>query len=221
MKTQKDYWDGRILDWETTVFGGQPSKPLPFIEKVAQHFRGPIRHRQLLARDLLDRRQPKRLLELGCGSGRFATAMAMVSYTHRVTGVDISGPAIQTAQQNAAAAKLTAKRTFVCSSISELDIEALKPLDFVVGLGLTPYLTESEFHRLFSAIKDTSFFFDVHPKRLSVQNMAHTVYRAIKGHPFYHRYTPTEFLGKLARLGISDVEWKRSQGVWYVQRLGA
>lgn len=218
MKTQKEYWEGRILEWEDHAFGAEKPRPLSLIERMAQPFRGPVRHRRDVAWNVLQQEKPQRILELGCGSGRFAFSLVTQADVQHVTGVDISEQAIQVAQNKAASLNLTGKLSFIYSSISDLNFEAQKPFDYVVGLGLTPYLTDQEFTKLFSAIKGTRFFFDVHPKGISLQNSAHAFYRMVKGHPFYYRYTKQEIMDKLAKLGITGVEWKRAGDVWYIQK---
>ncbi len=217
MKNQKEYWDGEILDWEDSSYGATEPRSVSLVEKGAQLFRGPVRYRQALALQILTAAKPENVLELGCGSGRFATSLVTKTDICHVTGIDISGDAIQVAKDRAVSMKLTGKLSFIQSSVADLDFDALQPFDFVLGLGLTSYLMEVEFTHLFSSIKDTAFLFDIHPKGLSFKNLAHVLYRMIKGHPFYFQYTEEEIIGKLADLGISNVIWRQSQGVCYIQ----
>lgn len=217
MRNQRDYWEKQIIDWENVSYCNLPVKKVPLIEKLAQPFRGPVRHRKILAYGIINSLKPNRVLELGCGTGRFAISLVTTANIGHVTGVDISGEAIKHAQDCATAMNLTNKLTFISSSIANLDFKALGPFDYVVGLGLTPYLTDEEFAHLFTSIKEIPFFFDVHPKGFSFQNLIHAFYRSIKGHPFYIQYSKKEIQGKLARLGVLNVVWKESKAVYYIQ----
>lgn len=218
MKTQKDYWDNIILEWEESILGKMESRQVSFVERVAQRFRGPIQHRKTLAFQIICKSKPKRVLELGCGSGLFAMRVVTNIDDIQMIGVDIADPAIKLAQERAETAGLSDRLTFIRSSIEEFDLGNLPDCDLVLGLGLIPYLTESEFNDLFGAIKDKSFFFDVHPKGLSLTNFAHAFYRAIKKHPFYTRYSKREILAKFARLGVKGVSLGKDRGVFYIQR---
>ncbi len=216
MKTQKDYWEKRILDWEDSSYGSVEPKATPLVEKVAHYFRGPVRHRPLVAMQIVKQAKPRRVLELGCGSGRLAFQLVTQTDVSHVTGVDISEQAIAIARLRAAERGLEDGLSFLASSIADLDFDALRPFDFVLGMGLTPYLREAELMRLFKSIGNALFLFDVHPKGFTFQNLNHAVYRRIKGHPFYKLYGKEELLGKLADLGISNVSWNHSQGVHYI-----
>jgi len=216
MKDQKEYWENSILDWEDISYGTAEAKPVSLVERVAHYFRGPVRHRPVVALEIVKKVKPARVLELGCGSGRLAFALVKEAGVSHVTGVDISGPAIQFANERAKSLGMSDKLNFIASSVGDLDIAAQRPFDFVLGMGLTPYLREDEFTRLFQSIQGSSFLFDVHPKGASFQNFSHAVYRSIKGHPFYNRFSKAEILDKLAKLGFPNVTWNESQGVYYI-----
>jgi len=216
MKTQKEYWENRILDWEDYSYGKAETKSASLVERAAHYFRGPVRHRPVLVMQIVNEVKPKNVLELGCGSGRLAFDLVTKTDIRHVTGVDISEHAIQSARSRAAALDLADKLSFLASSVADLDFAALPSFDFVLGMGLTPYLSEAELAHLFKSIKNTLFLFDVHPKGLTFQNFSHAVYRWIKGHPFYNLYSKVEILGMLADLGISNVSWKQSRGLTYI-----
>lgn len=218
MKDQRSYWDKRIIEWENSTYDACPAQKVSFIEKVAQCFREPVQYRKTLAYEIISALKPKRVLELGCGSGRFALALINKAGVNHVTGVDIANEAINLARVNAKAMNLTGRLAFVNSSIADLDFKTLGSFDYVVGLGLIPYLTEKEFVHLFNSIKDTPFFFDVHSSKFSLNNLLHACYRSIKGHPFYIQYSKKEILKKFANLGITGVAWKKSGKVDYIEK---
>jgi cyclopropane fatty-acyl-phospholipid synthase-like methyltransferase len=220
MKDQKEYWENRILDWEDISYGTAEAKPVSLVERAGHYFRGPVRHRPLVAMQIVQKAKPARILELGCGSGRLAFDLVTRAGVSHVTGVDISEHAVNFANERARALGMSDKLTFLASSIADLDFNAQKPYDFVLGMGLTPYLNEMEFARLFEAMRGATFLFDVHPKGVSLQNFSHAVYRMIKGHPFYNRFSRDEILGRLTKAGFSNVTWNVSQGVFYVTNVG-
>ena len=217
MENQKQYWDDAILDWEDYTYGEAKPRRALLVEKAARWFRGPNRRRRRLAMQIVREAKPENVLELGCGSGGFAISMATQTSVRRVTGVDVSEQAIRVARKRAVSVNLSHKLSFIQSSVADLDFDKLKPFDFVVGLGLTPYLHEEEFDHLFRSVSNTSFFFDVHRKGFTFLNLAHALYRRIKQHPFYVQYSEKEIVGKLVGLGISDVKWKHWQGVYYIR----
>lgn len=219
MKDQKEYWESRILDWEGCSYGTTETKRVSLVERIAHYFRGPVRYRPLLALRTLRALKPARVLELGCGSGRLAFQLVTEAGVRHVTGVDISEQAVRLAGERACARGLTDRLSFIASSIADLDFEARRPFDFVLGLGLTPYLREDEFTRLFQAIRGARFLFDVHPRQTTFANVGHALYRSIKGHPFYRLFGPDEILGKLAALGHGDVHWIEAGGVHCVTNL--
>ncbi|MEZ5889991.1 MAG: class I SAM-dependent methyltransferase [Xanthobacteraceae bacterium] len=217
--SQKGYWEKRILDWEKTAFAESAPEPRSLVERIATRFRGTVRHRPRLAMVVLEAIRPASVLELGCGSGRFSRAIADLPWVERVTGVDISEEAIEFARQQAGAR--TAQQTYLASSVAVLDFATLPPFDFVVGLGLTPYLLDNEFDDLLRAMNGRGFFLDFHPKGFTFDNVAHGIYRAIAGHPFYHRYSIAEFRMLLSRFGYSDVIFGTSENVWFACHAGA
>lgn len=217
MRKQRDYWKDSIIDWEEYSYDGAKGGSTPLIEKIAHLFRHAVRHRPILALEILKGIGPKRVLELGCGSGRFAFNLVSNTEVVHVTGVDISAPAIKLAQDKAKKANLEGQLEFKASSVLELSTEFLASFDFVIALGLTPYLTNEEFDHLFKSVKDTDFLFDVHPKKIDLENLAHWFYRKVKGHPFYTLFSQKELFDKLATIGIDNAVWKKDEGVYYIQ----
>ena len=105
--------------------------------------------------------------------------------------------------------------------MAALDFATLPPFDFVVGLGLTPYLLDDEFDKLLRAMNGRGFFLDFHPKGLTFHNMAHGIYMAINGHPFYYKYSIAEFRTRLSRFGYGDAIFGTSENVWFACHAGA
>jgi ubiquinone/menaquinone biosynthesis C-methylase UbiE len=215
---QREYWQDRIIDWEKACYDGDSVGSLPWIERLANHFRGAVRYRRQLGFDFVARRPRRQLLELGCGSGAFALTLVKEDVVQRVVGVDISSAAVQLARQKAAAAGVSDRVTFLASDLDQLDFATLGDFDYVIGLGLTPYLTDREFERFCRALGDSAFLFDFHRKGVTFTNAAHAFFRLVKGHPFYRRYTQKELAHLLETYGVKNVRWGAKNGVEYVYR---
>ena len=81
------------------------------------------------------------VLEIGCGSGRVAVALAQAGVGH-VTGIDISQEMVRLATDLARRAGEAEKCTFLCCQAETF--EAAEPFDAVVALGLMDYVAEPE-----------------------------------------------------------------------------
>ena len=62
MKDQKEYWENRILDWEDISYNAATTKPVSLVERVAHYFRGPVRHRPVVALEIVKHVKPARVL---------------------------------------------------------------------------------------------------------------------------------------------------------------
>lgn len=87
----------------------------------------------LLAIDALaKRRRIRRALDLGCGSGVLAFAMAR-TWRQRVLGADIDADSVRCARENAHANNLACLTQFVECSIDHAMLRAASPFDLVVA----------------------------------------------------------------------------------------
>jgi methylase of polypeptide subunit release factors len=214
---QREYWQDRIIDWEKACYDQKPES-LPLIERVANLFRRAVRYRRQLGFRMLASQPRERVLELGCGSGAFALALLKENVARTMVAVDISTAAIDAARLRAGEAGVGDRVQFIASDLENLDFTALGRFDYVVGLGLTPYLTDKEFERVFKAVGDAPFLFDYHRKGFNYINVAHAVFRAIKGHPFYRLFSSAEIGDLLSRFGVKGFRVGAEGGVDFVYR---
>jgi methylase of polypeptide subunit release factors len=214
---QREYWQDRIIDWEKACYD-QKAESLPLIERVANLFRRAVRYRRQLGYRMLASQPRERVLELGCGSGAFALALLTENAARTMVAVDISTAAIDAARLKAREAGVADRVQFIASDLENLDFAALGQFDYVIGLGLTPYLTDKEVERVFKTLGEAPFLFDFHRKGLNYINVAHAVFRAIKGHPFYRLFSSAEISELLTRSGVKGFRVGSEGGVDFVFR---
>ena len=96
---------------------------------------------------LMDLRSDKRVLDLGCGSGRWARDIA--PFVSAYLGLDFSEGLLDVARAQVPAA------VFQCMPVNDLDIDAFRippPFHIVICSGILAYLNEQEVVPLFTTI---------------------------------------------------------------------
>jgi 2-polyprenyl-3-methyl-5-hydroxy-6-metoxy-1,4-benzoquinol methylase len=188
MKTQKDYWNKKIVDW-TKVSYDKKEKNVPLAEKIATHFRAISKRMDVTLKLLGPLVNNKTVLNLGCGLGN--ECFALLDFNpKRVIGIDISGVAIEEAQEKAKKRKLDKKTEFIEVDISQL--KTLPEFDCVIGLGFIDYLTKDELRHLFEMIGNRPYFFSYFEKKLSLLNLMHTLYLRWQKCPGAYKYSRAE-----------------------------
>ena len=183
----KQYWDQKIISWEDSM---QSGKPVPMIERLAAHFRGPLIYRANLAvEQLAPIIRGKRVLELGCGSGFFAFNLMAKGSPAEYTGIDISPNAVARATTLAHEKGLDKQMTFMAGDVMSM---SLPPADVVVGLGFLDYLTGEEIQTLFSRLDAKYIFFSFSERRPSLLRIIHQMYLLSQNCPKHFYYTKDE-----------------------------
>jgi SAM-dependent methyltransferase len=202
-RDQRSFWDQHIESWSASAYS--KTKSMPLIERVAQPFRKHLPLRQHLAAEIVAKSGAVSVLELGCGTGDFAVELIQTSPTLKnYLGMDIAQPAIEEARQQVmAAAGSKVKVELRVSAVEDLDPAALNSFDFIVGLGLLPYLTDDGIRRLSAICHGKPYVMDYHPREASLFNAVHVVYRAAKGYPFYRMYSDRETKDLMAKFGFA------------------
>ena len=203
---QRIFWDRHITAWSASAY--ERTKQLPFLEKIAQPFRKHLQERQDMAVAMLLRWSPTTVLELGCGTGEFASATLRASPTiKRYTAIDISDVAIvKAAERVRQSVERDIDLTVRSGSVEDLAPSAFEDFDAVVGLGLLPYLTDAGFENLSTICRNKRFLLDDHPKEPTFFNGLHFLYRAAKKYPFYRRFSEAELKETLGRFGFAEFE---------------
>src|SRR5271165_4900038 len=202
-REQRTFWDQHITGWSNSSYN--KAKSMPFIERIAQPFRKHLPLRQHLAAEIVVNAGATSVLELGCGTGDFAVELIGSSKTLKnYLGMDIAESAVKQAKENVmAAAGSKIKAEVRVSAVEDLDPKTLANFDFVVGLGLLPYLTDNELTLLSAICKGRPWVMDYHPREATIFNGIHGVYRAVKGYPFYRMFSDSENKELMAKFGFS------------------
>jgi SAM-dependent methyltransferase len=213
---QRAYWNKRIAAWDSSTYGR--TRALPWIERVAGLFRANLRARQAHALDALRQAAPSRVLELGCGTGELFFGLQPRSSLERYVGVDISSVAIEQALARPTGAGIVPQ--FVCSSLQDLDPTLFADFDFVLALGLWPYLTDPEVSILAGLIRGKRFLLDYHLAGGTLWNLMHAYYRSVAKHPFYRMHSDRGISQLLRANGVDAFSIVHHRGIAFVQHLG-
>ena len=202
-REQRTFWDQHITGWSNSSYN--KSKSMPFIERIAQPYRKHLPLRQHLSAEIVVNSGATSVLELGCGTGDFAVELIGSSKTLKnYLGMDIAESAVKQAREAVtAAAGSKVKTELRVAAVEDLDPTAFGSFDFVVGLGLLPYLTDDGLTRLSKICKGKPWVMDYHPREATVFNAIHTVYRAVKGYPFYRMFSDSDNKELLAKFGFA------------------
>jgi SAM-dependent methyltransferase len=214
---QKAYWNDRIGSWDSSVYRRRGAEP--WIERLAAPFRGNLRERKAYALDALVRAAPRRVLELGCGTGELFASLPAGTPRERYVGVDISAVAVEQARERARGAAAGVSPEFVASSLRELDPSRYDDADFVVALGLLPYITDDEVGVLARLLRGRRFLFDFHQAGRTPWNLMHAFYRRVAGHPFYRMHTDDGLSRRLRAEGLERFEIVHRGHITFVQDL--
>ena len=211
-REQRTFWERHIASWSASAY--RQNQALPLIELIARPFRGHLRRRRDLGVELVAKSGAARVLELGCGTGEFAAALIRASPTLKgYLGFDIAEPAVARACERlrlAAGSKVEYEvRT---AAVEELDPAAFTGFEFVVALGLLPYLTDDGLEKLAAICRGRKFLFDYHPSELSLTNVLHFIYRKAKGYPFYRILSEQAVKEMVSRFGFGKFEIVRHGG---------
>ena len=167
----KVFWNGKILDWETTRYGVGASPDL--VEGIAGRISSSVRSRMETAvRLLAPHLAGRRVVELGCGSGLLAESLLKLGAAS-YQGYDISDVAIARAKQRAATSPRGDAMQSNVAAVTDLPSQddAL-----VVSLGLIEWLSPSELDRLFALSRRGLFFHSFSEKHWSVTQLIHRAY---------------------------------------------
>jgi SAM-dependent methyltransferase len=202
-RDQRTFWDQHITGWANSSYN--KAKSMPLIERVAKPYRKHLPLRQHLAVEIVVNACATSVLELGCGTGDFAVELMGASKTLKnYLGMDIAESAIKQARENILPAAGSRIQTELrVAAVEDLDPKTLGNFDFIVGLGLLPYLTDEGLTLVSAICKGKPWVMDYHPREATVFNAIHSAYRAVKGYPFYRMFSDSENKELMAKFGFA------------------
>ena len=173
-----EYWARRAIPWERSAYGGKAG----FVDSLARIFRGdgPRRRRDRALALLKPHVVGRRALEIGCGSGALAVALAEAGVAG-VIGWDVSPEAIAAAQNLAQERKVDDRCRFEVHDLRATEIP--DEIEICVGLGVIEYLTDDELREWFACVGERDFLFSFsRPPRL-MRRILRAAYIAWTGCP--------------------------------------
>tara|TARA_Y100000294_G_scaffold178022_1_gene206500 strand:+ start:1912 stop:2568 length:657 start_codon:yes stop_codon:yes gene_type:complete len=183
----KSYWNKKIIEWENSLKKGSN---VSFVERMAAYFREPVKNRRTLCLNIL---KPfiknKTVLELGCGSGFFASDLFKYGSPDHITGIDISENAIKRANELSENLYEKNKFKFMAGDANQLE---LPETDVTIGLGFLDYQSPDEIKKLFSRLKSKHFLFTFSEKKVSFLRCLHLIYLYSQKCPKHFYYTKKE-----------------------------
>jgi 2-polyprenyl-3-methyl-5-hydroxy-6-metoxy-1,4-benzoquinol methylase len=130
----------RYFSEGSNVFLGLYDGQLSPVQRVATAiFREGVRQRFVLALEMLGEVAGRRILDVGCGAGPLAIALA--ERGAHVTGIDVAPPMIRKAETLAATLPAARRPRFVVGDFFGSPL-ADEPWDAVVALGVADYLED-------------------------------------------------------------------------------
>jgi SAM-dependent methyltransferase len=217
MNDERSYWDKKILEWESTIYGASAERAQPsLLERLAAPFRKTLRRRLDAAEALVKEHVAnKTLVDLGCGSGIFLSRLLKYS-PKRLIGVDIAPAAIARAQAGAVEMGLdSSKLAFFCRDLrTERDLferSDFQDVDIVTGIGFLDYLNHEEFGAIFEAIRGKAFLFARAAESVrSPRELLRQIYLKVASCPGSYTHSKSETEEVLHRAGFADY--------WYYDR---
>ena len=144
----KDFFSGYAEDFDSIYGDGKPRNL--FNRIMDKLFRQSMYERYKRTIDFLTKSDVKTILDVGCGSGRYALDLAKNGMT--VTGVDLAQEMLNIAQSNSQKAGFE-NNTYLVGSYFDIKID--KKHDAAILMGLFDYISNPE--ELFTKLnKDTS-----------------------------------------------------------------
>lgn len=217
MNDERSYWDKKILEWESTIYGSSAQATRQsLLERLAVPFRKTLRRRLDAAEALVkDHVANKTLVDLGCGSGILLRRLLKYS-PKRLIGIDIAPNAIERAQAGAAEMGLdSSKLAFFCRDLrTERDLfegSDFRDVDIVTGIGFLDYLNRDEFAAIFQSIRGKEFLFArAAESTRSPRELLRQVYLKVASCPGSYTHSKSETDEALHQAGFSDY--------WYYDR---
>lgn len=204
------FWERKILTWDHDRYD-PPATGASLLARAQSRLGTSIRHRMELAlAALTPHLEGKRVIELGCGTGRLAPLLIERGAAEYV-GYDLAEGAVARASDGARSAGFGDRVRF-----EQIDVSSLRSLDsdIVVSLGLLDWLDDGQIEHVFELGRGTHFLHSFSEARRSFVQAVHSAYvfvaygHASRGYvPAYHQ---ASMLASMARArGASSTRFVR------------
>ncbi len=190
----KHYWDEEIEKFDK-IYDGDKN----LVEKFMDLFRrDSILERAKLVYNFAGKlNKGATIVDIGCGTGRQAIALAKMGFT--VYGFDISERGIEMANQQVEDSGLNI-------TFEKCDIVKKKypPCDMIIGLGLMDYLNDEEVLQILKQVKELNCKFILSFPFKSIKSYVRFIYRHLSGTKIYLS-TPEEMEKKFISVGLDNI----------------
>lgn len=218
MNEQQRYWDSKILEWESTIYGAPEHASA--IERLAAPFRKVLKDRMEMAEELMKNYVAGcTVADIGCGSGIFL--MRLLKYNpKKLIGMDIAVSAIEAGRERLRAMGLDESKVRLIAADVRHDAQAIAEADIVTGLGLLDYLDDAELSALFRAVKGKLFLFARPAEdRKSIKEWLRRLYLRVVSCPGSYIHSKAQTAEALQSAGITDYTFYERKGIKFITNL--
>jgi SAM-dependent methyltransferase len=208
-----EYWKEHVLSWEAGAYYKDRSARPAFWDRVSSIFRGRAMYvRMDVALQLVSPHvSGMRVLDIGCGSGRFAFELLAVGAEY-VTGIDVSPAAVEAADARRRQSSSADRLDFRVLDVTRPDAE-LPQVDLITALGVIEYFDAQELSAVLGNF-DTKYFLIDFPdaegrKRNRLTWYLRQVYLRLNRCPGVYLYSQDEFRRLAANHGFEAVRFVR------------
>jgi cyclopropane fatty-acyl-phospholipid synthase-like methyltransferase len=217
------YWKKHVLSWEAGAYYKDRRTRPSFWDRTSSIFRGRAMYvRMEAALQLVSSHVGGlRVLDIGCGSGRFAFELLEAGAQH-VTGVDVSPAAVEAANAHRAQSSCADRLDFTVMDLTDPGVE-LPQVDLITALGVIEYFDAPALSALLGKFRTRNFLIDFPDsdgrKRNRLAWYLRQVYLRGNRCPGVYLYTQDDFRRMAAEHGFEAVWYAHRSGFDYVTNL--
>jgi len=210
MKKQSEYWAKNVVSWEKGAYYREKHDEGKFrpLDRISMYFRGDsIYTRADHAFELIiDYIPGKKIIDVGCASGRFARRLVKQGAKHAV-GIDVSEEGIALAEKISVKEHMQDSASFTIQDVTS-EGSKLPQADLTLSLGVIEYFDSESLQSFLSNLNSPYFFFSfpllvINPKGNIVRRILRSIYLKLKSCPGIFFYSTEEFQSMCTKASIS------------------